>query len=113
MCFVSSKSFPAPQGVILSSCLTLSSRKVILSSVLTVYVTVATKKKAESMPDDLITLSEAADLRGVSVSTISHAVRRGRLQRFERYGKPLVSRSEVKSYQAQVGWPKGKARKTD
>jgi excisionase family DNA binding protein len=69
------------------------------------------KKKGEEMPDDLITITEAAELKGVSISTISHAVRRGRITRYEKYGKTLVSRSEVVNYEGVRGWPKGKARK--
>jgi hypothetical protein len=62
--------------------------------------------------DDLITQSEAASLRGVSVSAINHLVRRGRLTAIERYGRQLVSRSEVVSYEPErKGWPKGKSRK--
>lgn len=52
--------------------------------------------------DDLITLKEAAKIRGVSVPAISRAVQNGRLTRYvdpdapRRQGRTLVSRAEVK-----------------
>jgi hypothetical protein len=61
------------------------------------------KKKDEKEVDDLITLSEAASLRGTSVSAVSHLVRRQRLASIERYGKVLVSRSEVQGYKPSKG----------
>lgn len=62
---------------------------------------------------DLITQSEAAELRGVSLSAIANLVRRGRLDKVERFGKTLVKRSQVVSLDDQRGWPKGKSRKVD
>lgn len=53
--------------------------------------------------DDLITMSEAAILRGVTVGAINHLVNRGRLRGVERYGKTLVSRSEVVGFKAAKG----------
>lgn len=65
------------------------------------------------MDEDLITLSEAAEIRGnKDVSAISHLVRRGRLRSVERFGKTLVYRSEVEAFEpVRAGWPKGKSRK--
>ena len=65
------------------------------------------------MDEDLITLSEAATIRGnKDVSAISHLVRRGRLRSVERFGKTLVYRSEVEAFEpSHAGWPKGKPRK--
>jgi hypothetical protein len=60
---------------------------------------------------DLITQSEAAELRGVSLSAIANMVRRGRLDTVERFGKTLVRRSQVQALEDQRGWPKGKSRK--
>ena len=60
---------------------------------------------------DLITQSEAAELRGVSLSAIANLVRRGRLDTVERFGKTLVSRSQVQALEDRRGWPKGKRRK--
>jgi hypothetical protein len=66
-----------------------------------------------NMDEDLITLSEAAAIRGnKDVSAISHLVRRGRLRSVERFSKTLVYRSEVEAFKpARAGWPKGKSRK--
>jgi hypothetical protein len=61
--------------------------------------------------DDWITQSEAAELRGVSVSAISQLIRRGRLGTEERYGKLLVSRADVLAFEPSPGgWPKGRPR---
>jgi predicted transcriptional regulator of viral defense system len=60
---------------------------------------------------DLITQSEAAELRGVSLSAIANLVKRGRLDRVERFGKTLVKRSQVQALDDLRGWPKGKLRK--
>jgi hypothetical protein len=48
--------------------------------------------------EDWITQSEAANLRGISVQVINNWVRRGRVRTKERYGKTLVSRSEVLAF---------------
>ncbi|MFL6283547.1 MAG: helix-turn-helix domain-containing protein [Pyrinomonadaceae bacterium] len=61
--------------------------------------------------DDLITIREAAELRKVSVSAIGDLVRRGRLNSVQKFGRRLVSRSEVKAFEDARGWPKGKGRK--
>lgn len=55
---------------------------------------------------DLITIAEAARLRGVSRSAISELVRRGRLRSIEMFGRVLVYRSEVESFQKQKPGPK-------
>jgi len=79
----------------------------------------ASKKKARDAGatenvdmTDLITMPEAAVLRGVTPAAISELVRRGRLRVVELFGRRLVSRSEVESFEPErKGWPKGKARK--
>ena len=48
--------------------------------------------------EDWITQSEAAELRALSVQVINNWVRRGRVRTTERYGKVLVSRSDVVAY---------------
>jgi hypothetical protein len=64
------------------------------------------------MSDELITLTEAAEIRGISVSAVSHLVKRGRIRSEERYGKVLVYRSDIKNFEpVRAGWPKGKSRK--
>lgn len=62
---------------------------------------------------DLITQTEAAELRGVSLAAITNLVKRGRLTKFEQFGKTLVSRREVQALEDQRGWPKGKPRKEE
>jgi hypothetical protein len=56
------------------------------------------ERSKEAVPDDLITQTEAADLRGVDLGAVNQWVRRGRVRSFEKYGRRLVSRSEVLSY---------------
>ena len=61
---------------------------------------------------DLITLSEAAELKGYKdVSAISHLVKRGRLRSEVRFGKTLVYRSDVLAFVPDKGGrpPKPKA----
>lgn len=67
------------------------------------------KREAPKLPDDLITLNEAAELRGYADSSaINQLIRRGRINRYEVYGKPLVSRSEVEKYVPVKPGPKPK-----
>jgi excisionase family DNA binding protein len=67
-------------------------------------------KRGEIDMEDLITIREAAELRGVSVAAIGELVRRGRLSSFEKFGRKLVSRREVEGFEDSRGWPKGKKR---
>lgn len=61
-------------------------------------------KRKKDMPDDLITLGAAARLRGYKdASAIGQLIRRGHVRRYEAYGKPLVSRSEVLGYVPDKG----------
>lgn len=84
------------------------SRKVILLIVVTELLQV--KKKKEKMPDDLITLAQAAKLKGYkSASAISQLIRRGHIRRYEQFEKPLVSQSEVLTYEPVKPGPKPKA----
>ena len=62
------------------------------------------KKGSEKAGNELITLSEAAALRGYKhVSAVSQLVRRGRLRSVERYGKTLVYKSEVLAFEPEKG----------
>lgn len=54
------------------------------------------------MSDDLITQSEAAELKGTTVSAVGQWVRRGRIRSFEKYGRRLVSRAEVVAYEPDM-----------
>jgi excisionase family DNA binding protein len=71
------------------------------------------KKKKDEAPnvEDLISLTEAARLRGVTLSAIQDLIRRGRLSTFSVAGRRLVSRSDVEGFrQAHKG---GRGRKAD
>ncbi|MGB7923434.1 MAG: hypothetical protein WCF57_09335 [Pyrinomonadaceae bacterium] len=72
-------------------------------------------QEAGDMPDmnDLITLQEAAKIRGRTLSAITELVRRGRLRAYEKFGRKLLSRREVKTLEDKRGWPKGKPRKEE
>jgi excisionase family DNA binding protein len=62
---------------------------------------VAKKKKDETM--DLISQSEAAEIRGVSREAIHRLVKRGRLRSVEISGRAFVYRSEVESFEPSKG----------
>lgn len=49
--------------------------------------------------DDLITVDEAAEMRGVSRSAIRDLIRRNRIRRIDRFGRTLVYRSDIENYQ--------------
>jgi excisionase family DNA binding protein len=59
--------------------------------------------------NDLITIAEAARLRGVSRAAISELVRRGRLRSTEMFGRVLVYQSEIENFQKQKPGPKTEA----
>lgn len=62
------------------------------------------KKKDEERPDDLITLNEAAEVRGYAdVSGVTRLIQRGHVRVFELYGRKLVSRADVLAYQPSKG----------
>jgi predicted site-specific integrase-resolvase len=60
--------------------------------------------------EDWITQSEAAELRDLTVQVINNWVRRGRIRTTERYGKILVSRSDVLAYEPGKGGRPPKAK---
>ncbi len=55
---------------------------------------------------ELITLDEAARLRGVTRPAISYLVKTGRIRSREMFGRVLVFQSEVMSYKKQKPGPK-------
>lgn len=62
------------------------------------------KASAVAVVEDWVTQAEAANLRGVSVNVINNWLARGRLKHMrEQFGKRLVSRAEVLSYQPSKG----------
>ena len=52
---------------------------------------------------DLISQTEAAEIRGISRAAINELIKRGRLQVIEVGGKKLLSRNAVKSFEGQKG----------
>jgi hypothetical protein len=65
---------------------------------------VAANQQAEIDLTDLITQSEAAELRGVSLAAIANLVQRSRLTKYEQYDKSLVSRREVEALEDKRGF---------
>lgn len=55
---------------------------------------------------DLITQTEAASLRGVSLASINELIKRGRLRIKEVFGKRLVYKSEVLAFEKEKPGPK-------
>lgn len=67
------------------------------------------KKKgndSETSIGDLITLTEAAQLRGVSRAAIHELVQRGRLRSEKMFGRVLLYRSEVEAFERDKPGPK-------
>jgi hypothetical protein len=58
-------------------------------------------KKEELL--DLISIKQAAQLRGVTIEAISDLIRRGRLHTIEIAGKRFLRRSEVTNFKPQKG----------
>ena len=54
-----------------------------------------TKKK----PEDWITQTEAARLKGMTLAAINELVRRARVRSTELYGKRLVSRADIEAFE--------------
>jgi excisionase family DNA binding protein len=67
-------------------------------------------EKAADM-SDLISQTEAAQIRGVSRAAISELVKRGRLRSVVVGGHTLLYRADVEAFESSPGWPKGKPRK--
>jgi len=66
---------------------------------------------SEPTHSDLVTVGEAARIRGVTSSAISHLVKDGRLRTYSIAGKSFLYRSEVESFvPLPGGWPKGRPR---
>jgi excisionase family DNA binding protein len=59
-----------------------------------------TKKKSS---DDLISIAEAARVRGVTHGAIRDLIGRGRLAVVEIGGRRFVSRAEVRAFKPEVG----------
>ncbi len=66
-------------------------------------------KKAKSAVEDisgLITVTEAAQLRGVSRAAIHELIQRGRLRSEKMFGRVLLYRSEVEAFEKEKPGPK-------
>ena len=53
--------------------------------------------------EDLVSQTEAAEMRGVSVQAISHLIKAGRFQTVQVSGKTFLLREEVASYKPGRG----------
>jgi len=63
-------------------------------------------------PDDLVTQTTAAKIRGVSLQAIEGLVRRGKLKLTIIDGHKFVSRKELEKYKPSIGGrPKRKSKK--
>jgi excisionase family DNA binding protein len=71
------------------------------------------KRKVD--PDQWISQTEAAKMRGVSRQAIARLVRKGRFKTLSIGGKTLLRRSEVEEFQPKPPGPapKGKRQRTD
>ena len=69
------------------------------------------KKSPRLRLDELVTQSEAAEIRGVTVAAITELVRRKRLRVVERFGLKLLFRKEVEEFAKQAPGPKALKRK--
>ncbi len=59
--------------------------------------------------DDLITVQEAARIRGVSGASVFQLIQRGRLRVEKVIGRTLVYRSEIENFEPQVPGVKSKS----
>jgi excisionase family DNA binding protein len=64
------------------------------------------EKNSSNSIDDLITVTEAAQLRGVSRAAIHELVQRGRLRSEKMFGRVLLYRSEVEAFERDKPGPK-------
>lgn len=55
---------------------------------------------------DLITVTEAAQLRGVSRAAIHELIQRGRLRAEKMFGRVLLNRIEVEAFEKEKPGPK-------
>lgn len=65
-------------------------------------------KPSNSVSDigDLITVTEAAQLRGVSRAAMHELIQRGRLRAEKMFGRVLLYRSEVEAFEKEKPGPK-------
>lgn len=68
-----------------------------------------TKKSTQNEGNDMsdfVTVTEAAQIRGVSRAAIHELVQRGRLRSKKMFGRVLLYRSEVESFEKEKPGPK-------
>ena len=68
------------------------------------------KNSTSDSENDLLTIQEAAQLRGVTKTRIHQWINEGRLNKEIRYGRSLVSKAEMLAIEAL---PSGRPRKKD
>jgi len=54
-------------------------------------------------PRDLITRTQAAELRGVSRAAIADLIKRGRLHPIDIAGRAFLSRHEIETFEPELG----------
>lgn len=62
-------------------------------------------------PDDLLTVTQAAESRGVTRQAINHLIREGKLPVIEIAGRRFVKRSDLDTFQPDKGGRPTKATK--
>jgi len=62
-------------------------------------------------PDDLLTVAQAAEIRGVTRQAINHLIREGKLPVVEIAGKRFVKRGEVLKFEPDKGGRPSKKKK--
>ena len=70
------------------------------------------KPRVKPILDDLITQSEAARLRGMSLAAVNEHVRSGRWRSEVRYGKRLVNKADVESFEPKTHKAKHREKQT-
>ncbi len=62
---------------------------------------------------ELITIAEAARLRGVNADAVRKLIRRGRLPVVNLYGRILINRQDILAFEKQSPGPQKSAKKKD
>jgi excisionase family DNA binding protein len=68
-------------------------------------------KKLDSLKEQFVTVSEAAELRGVSRASIHALIMRDRLKAVEMFGRVLLYRREVEGFEKEKPGPKSTGRR--
>jgi excisionase family DNA binding protein len=65
-----------------------------------------TKEEAAGLKDELLTVTQAAEIRGTSRIAIHELITRGRLKAVEIAGRKFIRRSELEAFEKQKPGPK-------